>query len=171
MQGSLRGSKLLTQKSDPRRGASSPGVCAYLPLRLVSGSSHLHRKYPATCATTETIKFARYSKLLTSFLLRRMEKGQQREYNTEVSVKQLLKQNEPAPGKFPWCRLVFCIIVANYLLFLLLVLVTAVVGLTAGERFGLRVTALVSGSPRARTSDSCFWASALFSSVTASVSA
>ena len=80
----------------PREVLALWGSCAYLPLRLLSGSSHLHRKYPTTCAPTETTKLIRYIKLLTSFLLRRLEKGQQREYSTEINMKQLSKQNEPA---------------------------------------------------------------------------
>ena len=54
--------------------------------------------------------------------------------------------------------------------FRLRVLVTAVVGFTAGERFGFSVRAVVVGSPSASTSASSFCTLALTGSFTASTS-
>ena len=54
---------------------------------------------------------------------------------------------------------------------LVVVLVTAVVGLTAGERLGFGMRALAAGSPRASTFTNSCWMVSLFSSVTARTSA
>lgn len=58
-----------------------------------------------------------------------------------------------------------------YFFFRRSVFVTAVVGLTAGERLGFGMRALAAGSPRASTFTNSCWMVSLFSSVTARTSA
>ena len=80
----------------PEEMSALRGPCAYSPFSS-SGSSHLHRKCPITCAPTETKKLMRYSIAIHLLPAAGVMEGQHSKYNIASDA---IQQKEPVSKEF-----------------------------------------------------------------------